>query len=206
MGLEPKPPVIIDFWGLKLPIPRWTVAVLGVLASVGVGLFLYQKVMPHDDRELLTLRQANTKLVAEMEEYGQHLMDAPAFETATMNGDLGLKIYEDGCVAIKRKTARAVLTHLVIDLARAAQRQSTMVAADAIPVAHDTTTSEQRCLNPHPGQFRWWHGQHRDPCWVEVWRQWPDGCQHMQLFNACASLWDSNHDGSARVRWTHCNH
>jgi len=56
-----------------------------------------------------------------------------------------------------------------------------------------------RCLNPHPGQFRFWYGQ-QDGCIVQVWRQWPDGCTHFQWFNNCSKSWDP------QIYWTYCVH
>jgi hypothetical protein len=56
-----------------------------------------------------------------------------------------------------------------------------------------------RCLNPHPGPFRSWNGQ-VNGCWVQVWRQWPEGCTHYQWFNSCANYWDP------QIWWTCCVH
>jgi hypothetical protein len=57
-----------------------------------------------------------------------------------------------------------------------------------------------RCLNPHPGPFNWWYGVQRSQCEVEVWRQWSDGCRHVQLFNTCQQVWEPN------VQWVCCVH
>jgi hypothetical protein len=56
-----------------------------------------------------------------------------------------------------------------------------------------------RCWNPHPGQFRSWYGQ-QNGCFVQVWRQWQDGCTHWQLFNSCSNYYDPN------INWTCCVH
>jgi hypothetical protein len=55
------------------------------------------------------------------------------------------------------------------------------------------------CLNPHPGQFRSWYGQ-ANGCWVQVWRQWPEGCTHYQMFNTCNNYFDP------QIYWTCCVH
>jgi hypothetical protein len=62
-----------------------------------------------------------------------------------------------------------------------------------------------RCLDPHPGQFRSWYGE-RNNCWVQVWRQWPEGCTHYQMFNSCQNSWDVHPNGAPRVYWTCCVH
>jgi hypothetical protein len=62
-----------------------------------------------------------------------------------------------------------------------------------------------KCWNPHPGQFRSWNGQ-ANGCWLQVFRQWPDGCMHYQYYNTCTGYWDSLPDGSPKVWWTCCIH
>jgi hypothetical protein len=62
-----------------------------------------------------------------------------------------------------------------------------------------------RCLNPHPGQFQWSYGQ-QNGCWIQVWRQFPDGCVHYQWFNTCGNYWDVYPDGTPKIFWTKCIH
>ena len=63
----------------------------------------------------------------------------------------------------------------------------------------------RRCLDPHPGAFRSWYGQ-QNGCWIQVWRSWPEGCQHYQWFNSCNGYWDSYPNGAPRVYWNCCVH
>lgn len=62
-----------------------------------------------------------------------------------------------------------------------------------------------KCLNPHPGAFKSWTGRAQG-CWLQLWRQWPDGCTHYQWFNSCSSSWDVDSRGKPRLYWTSCNH
>jgi len=62
-----------------------------------------------------------------------------------------------------------------------------------------------KCLNPHPYQFKSWYGQ-ANGCWVQVWRQWTDGCTHYQSYDKCRNVWDLNPDKTPRVYWTCCVH
>jgi hypothetical protein len=62
-----------------------------------------------------------------------------------------------------------------------------------------------RCLDPHPGAFRFWYGQ-QNGCWIQVWRAWPEGCQHYQWYNSCNGYWDSYPNGAPRVYWNCCVH
>jgi len=66
---------------------------------------------------------------------------------------------------------------------------------DALVLAPAQTTS---CLNPHPGAFRYWWASPVDQCNSPMYRQFPDGCIHYQLYNRCANAWDS------RIIWTTC--
>lgn len=59
------------------------------------------------------------------------------------------------------------------------------------------------CQNPHPGNFRWSYGG-QNGCWVQVWRQFTDGCTHYQWFNTCGNYWALNPDGSPQIFWTYC--
>ncbi|MDX6270237.1 MAG: hypothetical protein QOD28_1460 [Acidobacteriota bacterium] len=61
------------------------------------------------------------------------------------------------------------------------------------------------CLDPHPGAFQSWNGQ-QNGCWIQVWRRWPEGCQHYQWFNGCNGYWDNHPNGAPRVYWTSCAH
>lgn len=56
-----------------------------------------------------------------------------------------------------------------------------------------------RCWNPHPGAFRSWNGQ-QNGCFLQVWRQWPEGCTHFQWFNTCTNTWDP------QIYWNCCVH
>ncbi|HEV7397015.1 MAG TPA: hypothetical protein VGN86_10930 [Pyrinomonadaceae bacterium] len=64
---------------------------------------------------------------------------------------------------------------------------------------------QRRCLDPHPGAFQAWNGQ-QNGCWIQVWRRWPEGCQHYQWFNSCNGYWDSYPNGAPKVVWTCCIH
>jgi hypothetical protein len=54
------------------------------------------------------------------------------------------------------------------------------------------------CINPHPGEFKYWWGTPTDKCNSPMYRQFQDGCIHYQIYNRCANAWD------ARIYWTTC--
>ncbi len=61
----------------------------------------------------------------------------------------------------------------------------------------------------HPGEFRTWYGDKAQAgdgsVWVEVWREFEDGCVHFQMQRS-DGWWDMNPDGSPRVCWVFCVH
>jgi len=191
----------LSLFGVTIPIPRWSIGGFGVLALVGVAGIIYRQIFPPD---LINLQQANHALSLEVQEYGRHLGDTP--QTVYASELLTLRVYDDRCLLITTKKAGTseVLTKLVPDLTR----------ADWPHNGPDTHISELwstavyaqgRCLSPHPGQFQTSYGK-RNGCWVEVWRRWPDGCEHMQQLNTCSGAWETNADGTPKVTWTKCVH
>jgi hypothetical protein len=63
-----------------------------------------------------------------------------------------------------------------------------------------------RCLNPHPNQFKTWYGE-RKGTWVQVYRQWADGCTHYQWFDTRTNTWDVDPRTNApKISWTCCVH
>ena len=205
-----------EAFGFKTQAPRWALTLLALILLAGIAFTVYRKVYADPEQQVLTLKDANKQLAAVVEEYSLHAMEEPQkhelFEE--QDGRLMLRVFKDHCVLIQRTSRRGVRTKLVIDLERAPDLASTrqVFPSDSgksegnfWPVAHAQSACQRGCLNPHPGQFKWWYGQQRGE-WVEVWRQWPEGCQHVQMFQPRAGIWDSNPDGSARVRWTCCVH
>ena len=55
------------------------------------------------------------------------------------------------------------------------------------------------CINPHPGAYNQWYGQ-ANGCFVQVWRQFQDGCTYFQWFNRCLNYFDP------AITWTRCVH
>jgi hypothetical protein len=199
----------VSILGMTLPIPGWTVTGIGILVLVAIAAVIYRHVTDNPAM-LLTIKEVNQRLSTEVEEYGLHAMEAPTKHELLEDADgaLGLRVYADHCVLIQRRTARGVRTRLVMDLARESIRATRRVdppSGGLLPVAHAQGGCNRGCLNPHPNAFRWWYGA-RQGDWVEVWRQWPEGCQHVQLFHPPSNSWDTNRDGTPKVRWTCCIH
>lgn len=199
----------VKAFGIETQVPKWAVTALAGILVMGSAYAVY-RMYAEPELQLINLKDANRQLAAEVEEYSLHAMEEPQkhelFEE--QDGRLILRVFKDHCVLIQRTTIRGTRTKLVPDLARslAMVRGPVRQISDllATPVFAQQPCN-RGCINPHPGEFRWWYGR-RSGEWVEVWRQWPEGCTHVQMFNAARGYWDSNPDGSAKVRWTCCVH
>lgn len=77
--------------------------------------------------------------------------------------------------------------------------------ASFAPGRVETTTASPLTCIKHDGEFRSSNGEKKG-CWLQVWRLWPDGCQHYQWFNTCTGAWDSLPDGKPNLYWTKCVH
>lgn len=204
----------IKAFGFETQAPRWALTLLALILIAGIAMVIYRKTYAEPERVLVTLRDANKELSAEVEEYSLHAMEDPEkhelFEDH--DGRLILRVFKDHCVLIQRQSKHGTRTKLVLDLDRASAIGAAFLDMEApalpsiLPVLEASGQGCQRgCLNPHPGAFSWWYGEHRGE-WIEVWRKWPEGCQHVQMFHPRSGSWDSNPDGSARVRWVCCTH
>jgi hypothetical protein len=202
----------LKVFGFETQAPRWVLTLLALVLVAGVGITVYRTVYMDPDRAIVSLRDANKQLAAEVEEYSLHAMEEPQkhelFED--QDGRLMLRVYKDHCVLIQRQSPlKGTRTKLVVDLARAssliASRQQNPPMS-LLPVVSAQQGCSRGCMNPHPGPFTWYYGAKTSGGWVEVWRRWPEGCQHVQMFHPQSGAWDSNNDGSARVRWTCCVH
>lgn len=201
----------LEIFGFKTQAPRWALTLFSLILIATAALFLFRTTWLEPERRVISLEDANKQLTAEVEEYGIHAMEEPEkhelFEEE--DGKLILRVFKDHCVLIQRQTIKGTRTKLVPDLARGLQTASRQIfpSWDFLPVleASQGNACQRGCLNPHPGAFKWWYGERKGE-WVEVWRQWPEGCTHVQMFHPPSGSWDSNQDGTPRVRWTCCVH
>lgn len=205
MPREPKPPVVIKLLGLEIPLERWALHLVGAIAVVSVAALALAHIIP-EWTAVLSPQKVNEQLEEDISEYGLHVMEAPEHEYTLFDdvrGKLAVRAYADGCLLIQRRNQVATVTKLVRDLSRPSTPPKR--AGTLLPSLIPTVNAQGRCLNPHSGPFQWKYGA-RNGCWVEVWRVFSDSCTHVQFLNVCSGAWDSNPDGSAKVRWTRCVH
>ena len=77
--------------------------------------------------------------------------------------------------------------------------QQVVLADSTPPAATGDPVQAGFCVNPHPGQFRYWWGPPVDQCNSPMYRQFGDGCTHFQIFNRCSNAWN------AQINWVTCN-
>jgi hypothetical protein len=89
------------------------------------------------------------------------------------------------------------------DVKGAVERTDDRVLARLLEADHELQMTPVQagghCINPHPGAYNQWYGQ-VNGCFVQVWRQWPDGCTHFQWFNRCLNYFDP------AINWSRCVH
>lgn len=225
---EPRPAFMFRGLGLEFPIPWWAVSALGVLVVVSVSAIMYfQLIAPHIQRdregELLTRTDADR-----LHELEKHFSEPPEKETRLFEdrrGTFKVVLYgSDNCLVVKRKGTEIGSPEILAvmkDPSRVDRSPAPRyVEASSIlpifatgqllaPSVHaaggSTATCEGRCADPHSGDPRVWNGERKD-CWIQVWRQWPDGCTHYQWWNSCGSYWDTDENGRPRLNWSCCVH
>jgi hypothetical protein len=130
-------------------------------------------------------------------------------------GLLGYKVFDsDGCLLVERAKGTLSSTRLIRNLGGLAPG-SGLRPLQFLPDKLDDWADQMKspavnsrgirliqvqagCLNPHPGQFRFWYGPPADQCWVPMFRQFADGCTHYQMFNRCNNVFD------IQIHWTVC--
>jgi hypothetical protein len=74
---------------------------------------------------------------------------------------------------------------------------TTVFAAGQNATPIQVPTGPQYCINPHGGGYKWAWGP-VNGCMQPQYRNFDDGCQHYQLYNVCAGVWDP------QIYWTFC--
>lgn len=200
--------------GVSVPISTWTRTGFSIIAVVAIAFGVYRYFFPPIP-ELVTVKQANEQLLLEVSHYNQHIVDTPvsSFEddldhdanaAEAKLGHVTVRVFADGCLLVSRRGRVGVRssTRLLLDPA--------MLSATTSRLALVTTAYAQApasCAR-HPAnvRFKSTTGKKVDACWVEIIRQFEDGCVHVQLFNTCNNTWATEQDGSPQVRWTRCVH
>lgn len=111
----------------------------------------------------------------------------------------GMAAEAAGAIAIVQPREYSLTPRLVATLPLGLPEATYLFRVASLQSQHPQAGCGGRCLNPHPGPFKSWNGQ-VNGCFVQVWRQWPDGCTHYQWWNTCYNYWDP------QIWWTCCVH
>jgi hypothetical protein len=61
--------------------------------------------------------------------------------------------------------------------------------SDLKPTLDQKQEAQGECLNPHPWPYQELWGGYVNRCQQPVFRQWNDGCRHVQMFDHCTNAW-----------------
>lgn len=205
-----EPTTIVLPGGFSVPMPPWARTGFGVIAVVAIAFGVYRYYFPTVP-ELVSVKQANAQLQLEVRHYNQHIVDEPvaAMENAIDPSAsdvvralrVRVRIFEDGCLLISRRSGATSNTRLLVDSVN-------VPASTWVPDLMPTVSAAQSGCSGHPPNVRFTtnYGRKIDGCWVEVHRNFEDSCSHIQLFNACTNTWATEPNGAPRVQWTRCVH
>jgi hypothetical protein len=191
-------------FGFEVPLPQWGVVAVTALIVLGVGATLwFTIVLPHIENDKRLISQ---DAYLQLAEYQKHFTEKPAYDSKVYedkSGDLSIKVFSsDGCLHVTRTSVnpgvQPLLRWVLNPSSVPKDSPPTPKQADlSLSFKHEALAGN--CLNPHPGQFRFW-SNNQNGCWQQVWRQWPDGCEHYQFYNTCYGYFDP------QVHWTLCYH
>lgn len=192
----------IKISGNEIDLPGWVTPWFGVIACAAATWWLYTLVMPPPAQKLISLEQANEQLQLEVDHYTRHFGDEPTASIADPGGAVSVRVYNDACLLVSQRIGMTSATRLL--LGPGDQRRRSSLVESVFPVL-EASGAQNRC-DGHAGRFSTRYGQRLNECVVEVYRTFEDQCEHIQLFDACRSSWQTNADGSPRVRWVRCQH
>ena len=216
----------LPFVKLDIPLPPWAATALAVLVIAAVAaLGYYTIVYPHQRRDEAIKRDAQSVdsfTFQQLNESQKHAGESPERSDTVfqddIRGELNVAFFKkDNCLLLTRRPADGngpAVKLWVMDLSRPGLQPApgrvdrgapTMAIPGLLQAAGRAQICRQgRCPDDHPGRFSTRNGEKRG-CWIQVWREWPDGCRQYQWFNSCYSYWDEK-NRRPTIYWTCCNH
>lgn len=196
----------IKFGKLTIPVPKWCVAVFGILAVVYmVYAAVYEPAQTVYSRYL-----SGTAQESDIAEAYKHFADTPVAVVTedAAGGKLEAKLFRDGCVSVAWQNPLSGMVprpRFIRKITESEGPPQSVRSGDLFVQDAVASSSAASCLNPHPGEFTWRYGE-RNGCWVKILRIFTDGCEHSQWLNSCNNTWDTHADGTPHVEWTKCVH
>lgn len=202
------------FLGMEIPLARPGIIGISVLTVIVFGAYSwFQFIAPHIQFGDVSISKSQ---LVQLQETQKHFAEDPEVRTSIFSdarGEMKAIFYRsDGCLLVSRRSSDVLSPATavwILDPARIPKETSPGAISGGTTISglgfSTPAYAGGNCMYPHPGEFRYWYGERKDP-WVQIWRQWPDGCTHYQWYNAAYNYWALNPDGSPQIFWTMCNH
>jgi hypothetical protein len=183
----------------KLKLPKW--GVWGLTISVLIYSFVW--VWDHGLEDIVnpaTVEMSKEGAV-QMAESQKHIVETAASEVTMVNGSI-IKYYSsDKCIAVFRQIGAGYKPYFLLDPTRL-MPDGPMTLLGSVEMIGagfmGSSPCQRRCIDPHPGVF-YEELNHVNECILEIYREWEEGCAHVQPYNKCTDEWGA-------VEWLCCVH
>ncbi len=187
----------ISGFGVKIAgIPTWVIGMVALAGAVVALLVFYEQ----PQQQLITVKQANDALRAEITELGTHIGETPDVQATLMNdgrGRMGANRYSDACVVLYLQTPKLTRYKLVVDMSRDPHGVQVSGHWFDLPAIYAAAAQLTPKCHQHSDGPKTWEDR-PDRCWLRVHRQWSDGCYAVQMVDVC-------HGGTAEpLKWIRC--
>lgn len=182
----------IKILGFDIPLTKMAIQLLSVLAVIAIAWIFYEtKIDPYIEK-----MEKGKMASKQLAEFQRHFSESPTYSTEAVHGKLWLSFFQsDGCVLVRRdQVAIWVPNPDLIPM----QMSPGKIGSNLQGVVENAEAGGQ-CMNPHDGTFNQWTGEVRG-CWIQVWRQWYDGCKGYGWYESCGNYWD------VQFYWVYCIH
>ena len=207
---------LVKIGPVELPLSCWARRILSVIVLVGLASAATAHIVK-EWNPIISSALASEQVEAEVDSYNVHFgepleKELTAFDDG-VRGVLVLGALSDGCTVRRRRlstggwTVKFIpdITHTRQPFAAPSVRHWSWPGMAVLTAAQQAPPCRGRCIRDvrdHRGEFRSWYGA-RDGDWVQVWRQWEDGCALWVWFHPVYGF-RANQDGTPELHWVCC--
>jgi hypothetical protein len=188
----------VDLGPLKLKLPRLIVWAMSFVALFVVMAYSYKN---HIDPVLHPdTVNVDKDYAVQQEESMKHISETASSEVL-IDGAIVRFYASDACIAVMRPLGAGFRPHFILDPLSGFTpmgRLGAMEVSGAGLFLAGKRCERKHCLNPHPG-VPYEERAPVDLCTIDIYREWEDGCAHIQTYDICA-------DESIRTRDLCCVH
>lgn len=194
----------------EIPWPGWATNVLAVVvliaAVVGGGAWAWDKWGGKSDGIVISAAERLQLTLA-----AQHFGETPVVDVAAYNdvrGELRTVEFADGAAAMIRRVGTG--PRQTVWMADPSKLAPPPPERADVPVPSGLTASPAfaggGCWPNHPGRWRDAAAGRLNECWLEIHRQFEDGCVASYRFNSCGGYPETDQYGNIAFRWIRCQH